>query len=106
MVAVGASRDQSELRKNPRKHFGRPAWIDVGKGVPLLLCVVYDVSDTGAGMKLSTEDTLPAKFSLLFSPTGRPGRRCRVVWQDGHRVGCEFVERVPFKKRKQGAMEA
>ena len=99
MVAVGAFRDRSELRKNPRKHFGRPAWIDPGKGAPLLLCMVYDVSDTGAGIKLATDDALPAKFTLLFSPTGRPGRPCRVVWQDGNRAGCEFVGRMPFNKR-------
>jgi PilZ domain len=99
VVALGAYRNQRELRKQPRKLFGRPAWIDLGKGAALLLCTVYDVSDTGAGVKLATDDRLPARFTLLFSPTGRPGRRCRVVWQDGHRLGCEFVERPPLKRR-------
>lgn len=87
------------LRKDPRRQYGRPAWIDVGKGAGLLLCLVYNISDTGVGMRLATDDTLPAQFTLLFTPTGRPGRRCRVVWQDGHRLGCEFVERKPFSKR-------
>jgi hypothetical protein len=93
VVAVG------ELRKHPRRHYGRTAWIDFGKGAPLLLCRIYDISETGAGMTLATDDTLPSKFTLLFTPTGRPGRRCRVVWQDGHRLGCEFVERVPLKRQ-------
>lgn len=88
------------LRKDPRRQYIRPAWIDVGNGVALRLCRVADISETGAGISLATDDTLPAQFTLLFTPTGRPGRRCRVVWQDGHRLGCEFVERKPFSKRK------
>ena len=98
MVAIGAFRDRSELRKYARKHFGRPAWINIGKAAPLRLCRVYDISETGVGITLATDDPLPAQFSLLFTPTGRPGRRCRVVWQDGHRLGCEFVGRMPVRK--------
>jgi len=97
MVAMGANRDRHELRKYPRRHYGRPAWLDVGSGAELVLCLVYDISETGAGIKLSCDDTLPAQFTLLFSPTGRPGRRCRVVWQNGHQLGCEFVGRKPLK---------
>ena len=98
MVAIGAFRDKAELRKYQRKHYGRPAWIDIGKATALRLCRVYDISETGAGLTLATDDALPEKFTLLFTPNGRPGRRCRVVWQDGHRLGCEFVGRAPLKK--------
>ena len=90
----------SELRKHLRREFSRRAWIDVGKGAAPLLCMVYDISDTGVGIRLATDDPFPAQFNLLFNPTGRPGRRCRVVWQDGHRIGCDFVGREPLKKRK------
>jgi hypothetical protein len=49
--------DKSELRKHPRKHYGRPAWIDVGDGSPRL-CMVYDLSETGVGIRLATDETL------------------------------------------------
>jgi len=98
VVAIGAFRDKAELRKYQRKHYGRPAWIDIGKATALRLCRVYDISETGAGITLATDDALPEQFTLLFTPNGRPGRRCRVVWQDGHRLGCEFVGRAPLKK--------
>jgi hypothetical protein len=94
--------DKSELRKHPRKHYGRPAWIDVGDGSPRL-CMVYDLSETGVGIRLATDETPPAQFTLLFTRTGRPSRRCRVLWQDGHRIGCEFVDRVLLNKRKLSA---
>ena len=50
------------LRKDLRRQYGRPAWLDVGKGAGLLLCLVYDISDTGVGMRLATDDTLPAQL--------------------------------------------
>lgn len=87
-------------RKDARREYDRPAWIDIGKGAALLLCMVHDISDTGVGMTLATDDALPPKFTLLFTRSGQLGRCCRVVWQDGHRLGCEFVERKPFSKRK------
>jgi PilZ domain len=99
VVAVGAYRDRSELRKYTRRQYGRPAWIDVGNGAALRLCKVFDISETGVGIRLATDDALPAQFTLLFTPKGLPGRRCRVVWQNGHHLGCEFVGRAPLKER-------
>jgi hypothetical protein len=68
MVAAAAYRDRRELRKQPRKAYGRSAWIDAGSGDVLLECVVYDISDTGAGVKLASDATLPAQFTILFTP--------------------------------------
>lgn len=90
VVAMGGS----ELRRNRRRTFNRAAWIDIGGGAPLRLCMVHDISDSGAGITLAADEKLPREFILLFSPRGRPGRRCRLVWQDGHRTGCTFTARA------------
>lgn len=86
--------NQTDKRKARRRTFGRPGWIDIGGGTPLRLCMINDLSDTGAGITLATEDNLPREFILLFSPRGRVGRRCRLVWQTGHRMGCLFTHRL------------
>jgi hypothetical protein len=66
------------------------AWIDAGGNTALRECILYNISDRGAGIILASHETLPAEFILLFSPNGRPGRHCRLAWQDGNKIGCEF----------------
>jgi hypothetical protein len=56
--------------------------------------MINDLSESGAGITLSTDDKVPEEFILLFSPRGIVGRRCRLAWQDGHNLGCKFTHRL------------
>jgi PilZ domain len=86
-------RGQTELRRHPRRPFSRLGWIDVGRGAALRLCTINDLSETGAGISLQSEEELPVQFDLFFAPRRGVGRRCRVVWKSGHEVGCKFTHR-------------
>lgn len=68
MVAVGVS----ELRKYPRRQFGRAAWIDIGKGSALRLCRVFDISETGIGIRLATDDALPNSLPFYSAQQAAP----------------------------------
>ncbi|WP_354259799.1 PilZ domain-containing protein [Bradyrhizobium sp. F1.13.3] len=58
-------------------------------------CVLIDVSDPGAGLRISgTTDFLKSRrFFLLLSRTGLAFRRCELVRLDGQEVSVRFVMR-------------
>ena len=56
-------------------------------------CVVIDISQTGARIELSEEDSNfdLAEFFLLMSTRGAVHRRCRTVRRYGNVIGVTFV---------------
>lgn len=93
MLDIGKFRREAERRKHARYAFSRVGWIDIGKGRPLILCMINDLSDTGARITIPSAQNLPKEFILLFTPQRGVGRRCRLIWQAGHDIGCKFTHR-------------
>ena len=89
-----------EKRKTSRRPMRYTAWIAV-EGKPLHGCALSDISQTGAKLDVENAEALPDHFVLLLSRSGRPRRKCRVVWRAPHQLGVEFErhfhEPVPVK---------
>jgi PilZ domain len=90
-----------------RKH-GR---VDFERGIDVFImgidgtwrrdCVMFDVSQTGACLRIEgSYDGLDLKeFFLLLSSTGLAFRRCRMVRVAGDQIGVAFLERDKPKKK-------
>ncbi len=52
-------------------------------------CIIRDMSDGGARIKLEEERDLPGTVKLTFIETGQT-RVCRTVWQKSKHAGLEF----------------
>ncbi len=65
---------------------------------------LYDVSDTGARVRLSgelIERLRHEEFILMITPDGRVSRRAKMVWERKQDVGVHFVS-PPGKTSRQG----
>lgn len=83
-------RNARDQRKATRKKVGANAWIRLGGGFATRPCSVTDISDTGVQITVLDAEPLPNEFSLLMS-RGGAGRRARVKWRRGSKVGAEFI---------------
>ena len=54
-------------------------------------CRVRDISDSGASIKVSESDTVPARFFLVL-PRMRVGYDCEVVWVAYAQRGVRFLQ--------------
>jgi hypothetical protein len=54
-------------------------------------CVICDVTNLGAGLRVSPSVSAPQTFELIFSST-LFRRRCEVKWILGERLGVSFTE--------------
>jgi len=81
---------RSELRKKPRRAFHYNAQIFIDRETPLLPCLLADVSETGARLKLEEDVLLPEQFVLLLTVKVGPRRHCRVAWRTGTTMGVQF----------------
>ena len=84
-----------ERRRAPRRPLTATGWIVTDGRGPPAVCVLWDVSRTGARLSLMEPEKLPEKFLLLFSRDGYPGVGCRVVWRSGMNVGVEYLNTSP-----------
>jgi PilZ domain len=92
-------------RKSLRRHFGYPAQMHFGDGVPPSACVIVDMSETGAQLNVPADADVPQEFSLLVGGNADVRRQCRVVWRSGNRIGVQFRvnrERSPSVQRARG----
>jgi hypothetical protein len=53
-------------------------------------CCVRDVTNLGAGIRLTGWNIVPFEFGISFD-NFRTMRRCRLIWRDGDFVGVIFV---------------
>ena len=79
----------SDKRKDHRRQLRYTAWISLGPK-KLHGCVVADISDSGARLHVENGKTVPNTFVLLLSASGKPKRKCRVVWRRGAQIGAAF----------------
>jgi PilZ domain len=54
-------------------------------------CIVCDLNNLGAGLRISPEDSVPNFFDLIFD-SHLFSRTCQVRWQHGERLGVEFSD--------------
>jgi hypothetical protein len=80
-----------EKRKQLRRYLEYRAHIDFEDGSPLRACLLADVSETGARLKLDAPSIMPNQFMLLLAGGGNARRRCRVVWRSGRQLGVRFM---------------
>jgi hypothetical protein len=64
-------------------------------GSAFRLCMVNDVSATGAKLELADLDEIPNEFTLRLSKYGAVHRQCKVAWRSKTAIGVRFV--IPDK---------
>jgi hypothetical protein len=52
-------------------------------------CVVCDLTNFGAGLRVSPGDSVPDRFELIFD-SRLFSRSCQVRWRSSERLGVEF----------------
>jgi len=80
-------RDKRKARRRPMR---RTAEVLFGPNEPPILCVIWDMSESGA--RLAAARPLlhfPPRFTLFLD--GKVQRKCEVVWTDARYVGVRFV---------------
>jgi PilZ domain len=81
--------DQRRSRRRPMR---RTAELRLGANELPILCVIWDMSESGA--RLATARpllNLPPRFTLSLDKEGKVQRQCEVVWTDTRYVGVRFV---------------
>jgi hypothetical protein len=86
-----ATHGRKEFRKSARSKSGTSGWIRLAQGFATRPCTIVDRSETGVQISVDTPQSVPANFSLLQSRTVGTGKRCRVKWRRGSRIGAEFL---------------
>lgn len=99
--AAERARNSANQRRKPRRTFRYKARILIDKKGTQIPCVLSDISETGARVKLESEAELPEQFVLLFTPSGSSRRLCRVAWRNGMAVGVAFTGPVAPKIKFQ-----
>jgi hypothetical protein len=66
-----------------------PAKVIAEGGSPLCDCIMLDISDSGAKLRIDDPERLPEDFTIALAPRG-PYRRCHIVWRTDSQVGVEF----------------
>ena len=77
-----------ERRKRVRLRVLKSAKFLLGKS-SVLDCVVHDLTNVGAGIKIPNTIDLPEALKMAFDG-GRSIRSCRIVWRTLFRAGVEF----------------
>jgi hypothetical protein len=57
-----------------------------------LLCVIWDISDTGARLVAPSAKDVPEKFILVVARNGQERYYCRVMWRSECQIGVSFME--------------
>lgn len=90
-MASYVSFGRKDYRKSPRRNSSSNAWIRLDGGFAVRPCTVVDRSDTGVQITIDRPDSVAGTFSLLSSRSAGSGKRCRVKWRRGSRIGAEFL---------------
>jgi hypothetical protein len=89
----------AEQRRSRRYQVNLVARLVLGDGTERGLCVVTDLSETGARLKSNDAPGLPENFTLVLSGDGQLRRRCRVAWRTELELGVEFVFNTTSQKK-------
>ena len=77
-----------ERRKSARTQVQKRASL-LTEGSSLIDCVVLDLTNSGAGIRVQNLGKVPNILNLTFD-SGRSNRPCRLVWHMADRIGVEF----------------
>jgi hypothetical protein len=86
-----AGSKSNNQRKAGRRKVGANAWIRLDGGFALRSCNVVDLSDTGVQITINAAATVPLIFTFWMSRDIGLGRRARVKWRQGSKIGAEFI---------------
>jgi hypothetical protein len=76
-----------EKRTASRRRVLKSAFIVVSDRAPKLECTVRNISETGAGLQVSTTIGIPAHFDVIIDGVRY---RCRSVWRTDTKMGVAF----------------
>jgi hypothetical protein len=92
-----------DKRKEPRHIINRPAKFRVKEDIPAQNCVIIDISNGGARLRISAQD-VPEHFILVLSESGVVCRHCRVAWRSGDELGAEFMKKESWDTARNTAI--
>jgi hypothetical protein len=79
-----------ERRKSERQSIGHYLLqLDPGGGRAPFSCFIWDLSETGARLRLGSYDPLPVTVQVKI---GNVTHRARIVWRVGFEIGIEFIQ--------------
>jgi len=85
---------RQDKRKAKRRPMRRTAELLLGPNELPILCVIWDMSESGARLAAARPLlNLPPRFTLLLE--GKVQRKCEVVWMDARYVGVKFAKGSP-----------
>ena len=80
-----------ERRRTPRRAVIETGWIRSEHDKFPYVCVIWDLSMTGARLALSHSAALPNKVVLALDRDDLQGTLCEVVWRSEGQVGVRFL---------------
>ena len=78
-----------EFRRTPRHRVLKAAQIAFKERGAAIDCIVRNLSDTGACLKVESPLGIPETFDLVFG-SDQSVRACRVVWRKENQIGVAF----------------
>ena len=87
-----------DKRKAPRRLMRYSAWIAIAPK-KLHVCVLSDMSESGARIDIDDPNIVPDRFPLFLSRNGTARRVCTVVWRKPKQVGVTFATRLAAADR-------
>ena len=79
-----------ERRRFPRQAVHKRAKVLLNRDKTPLDCIVFDLTNHGAGIQLPFNMSVPMSFELSFD-NFRSTRDCRVAWQNRDKLGACFL---------------
>jgi hypothetical protein len=87
-VAGANEPEVAERRRAPRRRIVRAAEITTPSGDEIM-CVLVDISTTGARLRVPPDVIIPDRFRLSVAALSL-GKACRLRWRRANEVGVEF----------------
>ena len=85
-----------ERRRHPRHRIISTAWVRIGDDPVPRVCVLWDISESGARLALADPiEELPNHFNLSWFKNKTARRDCEVVWMDRRFVAVKFTAPTP-----------
>ena len=78
-----------DQRRVKRTQMLKPGKIVTADSAAMIDCVVCDLTNFGAGLRISPGDSVPDCFELIFD-SRLFSRNCQVRWRQNERLGVEF----------------
>ena len=83
-----------EKRKLPRTNVVETGWIRTSRNAFPHICVIWDLSERGARVAITSQTRLGEHVELSLSRNQEVPTRCRVVWSGPGQAGLEFEANV------------